>query len=216
MMKRSLDITIALIGLVFVSPLLFVSACVIFLCNGLPILFRQMRIGLRGRTFILYKFRTMTLFHFSREGSFDAGKKDRITRIGAFLRNAKLDEIPQLWNVLKGDMSLVGPRPEVRKWVDAYPERWAKVLTIRPGMTDSASIYYRNEEELLAYADDPEAYYRDHILPHKLDLYEEYVRSRSFCGDIYLIFKTILSLIFPKCFSCHHDYVSAGKTENPS
>jgi lipopolysaccharide/colanic/teichoic acid biosynthesis glycosyltransferase len=113
---------------------------------------------------------------------------------------------------LIGNMSIVGPRPEVRKWVDVYPERWAKVLTVKPGITDPASIYYRNEEELLAKADDPEAYYRDHVLPHKLDLYDEYVRTRSFCGDIYLIFKTILSVLFPKRYSCRQDSAAVIKS----
>lgn len=147
----------------------------------------------------------MRLKQESSTATFDAGDKSRITKSGFFLRKTKLDELPQLWNVLIGDMSLVGPRPEVRKWVDVYPERWTKVLTVKPGITDPASIYYRNEEELLAKAADPEAYYRDHILPHKLDLYEEYVMTRSFCGDIYLILKTILSIIFPKNYSCHQD-----------
>ncbi len=141
----------------------------------------------------------------STSGTFEAGDKSRITKTGAFLRKTKLDELPQLWNVLIGDMSLVGPRPEVRKWVDSYPERWAKVLTVKPGITDPASIYYRNEEELLAKADDPEACYRDHILPHKLDLYEEYVRTRSFCGDIYLIVKTIIVILFPKRYAYDQD-----------
>lgn len=204
-MKRSFDFVLAIIGFAFASPLLMITAGMILLLNGAPILFGQKRIGLRGRTFLLYKFRTMTIADCSAEGSFDAGDKDRITHLGTFLRKTKLDELPQLWNVLKGDMSFVGPRPEVRKWVDAYPERWAKVLAVRPGITDPASIYYRNEEELLAKADDPEAYYRDHILPHKLNLYEEYVRSRSFLGDIYLILKTIISILFPTWYSCHQD-----------
>lgn len=134
-------------------------------------------------------------------GTFDAGDTSRITKVGAFLRRTKLDELPQLWNVFKGDMSFVGPRPEVRKWVDAYPERWVKVLTVKPGITDPASIYYRNEGELLAQADDPVACYRDRILPHKLDLYEEYVRTRTFWGDIALIFKTIMLVLFPKRYS---------------
>ena len=136
--------------------------------------------------------------------------------MGAFLRKTKLDELPQLWNVLKGDMSIVGPRPEVRKWVDAYPDRWAKVLTVKPGITDPASIYYHNEEELLAQADDPEAYYRDHILPHKLDLYEEYVKTRSFYGDICLIIKTILTVFSPKRYSCHQDSAQIIKSKYPS
>jgi lipopolysaccharide/colanic/teichoic acid biosynthesis glycosyltransferase len=165
---------------------------------------------------LLYKFRSMTISDCSTEGSFDAGNKDRITHFGAFLRKTKLDELPQLWNVLKGDMSFVGPRPEVRKWVDAYPARWMKVLVMRPGITDPASIYYLNEEELLAQADDKEAFYRNHILPHKLDLYEEYLRSRTFWGDIRLIFKTMLSVLLPGRYSCHRDSISPVKTGTTS
>jgi lipopolysaccharide/colanic/teichoic acid biosynthesis glycosyltransferase len=114
-----------------------------------------------------------------------------VTRVGKLLRKTKLDEFPQLWNVLVGDMSLVGPRPEVRKWVEAYPDRWAKVLAVRPGITDPASIEFRNEEELLAAAPNPETYYRKVILPRKLDLYEEYVETRSFWGDVGILLKTV-------------------------
>ncbi len=215
-MKRTFDLICTSIGLVFISPLLLMSAAIILLLDGLPIFFRQHRMGLGGKTFLLYKFRTMKTLPEGLEGSFDAGNKTRVTHVGAFLRKTKLDELPQLWNVLKGDMSLVGPRPEVRKWVDAYPERWAKVLTVQPGITDPASIYYRNEEELLAQTDDPEAYYRDHVLPHKLDLYEEYVRTRSFLGDIRLIFKTIPTVLLPGRYSSQNGSVSFCKMGFPS
>jgi len=173
----------------------------IIIFDSRPVLFRQMRVGVNGSGFLLNKFRTMRVVLGAASGAFDAGDTSRITKIGAFLRKTKLDELPQLWNVFIGDMSFVGPRPEVRKWVDAYPERWAKVLTVKPGITDPASIYYRNEEELLAQANDPVACYRDQILPHKLDLYEEYVRTRTFWGDIFLIFKTIMLVLFPKRYS---------------
>jgi lipopolysaccharide/colanic/teichoic acid biosynthesis glycosyltransferase len=128
-------------------------------------------------------------------GTFDAGATSRVTPIGRFLRKSKLDELPQLWNVLRGEMSLVGPRPEVRKWVDAYPERWTFVHAVRPGITDPASIRFRNEEEILAASTDPEATYRDVILPQKLVLYEDYVRDRSFWGDIAIILKTIAVVV---------------------
>jgi len=136
----------------------------------------------------------MTVQPGAEKGSFEVGSTQRVTAVGRFLRKTKLDELPQLWNVLIGDMSLVGPRPEVRKWVEAYPERWAFVHTVRPGITDPASIKFRNEEKLLARSPDPERTYRDEILPQKLALYEEYVRTRSFCGDIKLIFATIVAL----------------------
>jgi len=214
-MKRSFDVVLAIIGFALVSPLLLIFSGLLLLSDGFPLFFRQQRLGLHGKAFLLYKFRTMTISNCGTEGSFDAGNKDRITRLGKFLRKTKIDELPQLWNVLTGDMSLVGPRPEVRKWVDAYPERWANVLAVRPGITDPASIYYRNEEELLTKADDPEAFYRNHVLPHKLDLYEEYLRSRTFWGDISLIFKTMLSVLLPSRYSRHRDFVSSAKTGIP-
>lgn len=196
MNKRLFDIIFSCLGLLLLSPFLLIAAGMIFILNGSPVLFRQVRVGKNGTDFRLNKFRTMTVLQEGPKSSFDAGSRDRITTLGASLRKTKIDELPQLWNVLKGDMSFVGPRPEVRKWVDAYPLRWAKVLTVKPGITDPASIYYRNEEELLAQADDPVACYRDQILPHKLDLYEEYVRTRTFWGDIFLIFKTIMRVFF--------------------
>lgn len=197
-LNRTFDVIFSLLFLSLFSPILFLIALSIIIFDTSPVLFRHNRVGVNGTDFLLNKFRTMRVIQESSAGTFDAGDTSRITKIGAFLRKTKLDELPQLWNVFKGDMSLVGPRPEVRKWVDAYPERWAKVLTVKPGITDPASIYYRNEEELLAQADDPETYYRDVILPHKLDLYEEYVKKQSFLGDVTIIIKTILIVLFPK------------------
>jgi lipopolysaccharide/colanic/teichoic acid biosynthesis glycosyltransferase len=209
--KRLFDIILSFSGLMFLSPLLLIVVGLILIWDGTPVLFRQLRVGKNGLEFILNKFRTMIPLQKGSHSSFDAGDGKRVTRLGSFLRKTKFDELPQLWNVLIGDISFVGPRPEVRKWVDAYPERWAKILSVKPGITDPASIYYRNEEELLAKANDPEAYYRDVILPHKLDLYEEYVRTQSFWGDIRLIFKTILVVLFPRCFSAHDDSISGGE-----
>jgi lipopolysaccharide/colanic/teichoic acid biosynthesis glycosyltransferase len=197
-LKRIFDFTVSLVSLILLSPFFILIMAGIIIFDGRPVLFRQMRVGVNGSGFMLNKFRTMRVIRGAASGTFDAGDTSRITKIGAFLRKTKLDELPQLWNVFIGDMSFVGPRPEVRKWVDAYPQRWAKVLTVKPGITDPASIYYRNEEELLAQADDPVACYRDQILPHKLDLYEEYVRTRTFWGDIFLIFKTIMRVFFNK------------------
>ena len=197
-MKRIFDFVVSFTALVLFSPLLILITLCIIIFDSRPVLFRQVRVGINGEDFLLNKFRTMIVMRGTSAGSFDAGDASRITKIGSFLRKTKLDELPQLWNVLKGDMSIVGPRPEVRKWIDTYPTRWTKVLTVKPGITDPASIYYRNEEELLGQADDPEAYYRNHILPHKLDLYEEYVQTRTFWGDIYLIYKTLLVVLCPK------------------
>jgi lipopolysaccharide/colanic/teichoic acid biosynthesis glycosyltransferase len=194
-MKRCLDIAGAFVGLVVLMPLLIAVWILVTLESGLPGLFRQQRVGRGGRDFVLYKFRTMTVRRGTESGSFEAGSSTRVTRVGKILRKTKLDELPQLWNVLKGDMSLVGPRPEVRKWVEAYPARWSKVLTLRPGITDPASIVYRNEEEILAESTDPEATYREEILPHKLSLYENYVDTRSFRGDIGILVKTLGAMI---------------------
>lgn len=191
-MKRCFDILAALAGVVLLSPLFVLVAILIRLTSEGPVFFRQRRVGRGGREFVLCKFRTMRVASGAECGSFDAGNNSRVTAVGSMLRKSKLDELPQLWNVLTGDMSLVGPRPEVRKWVDAYPERWNRVLTVRPGITDPASICYRNEEELLAESADPEQRYRDEILPHKLSLYEGYVRNHSFRGDMHILFKTLM------------------------
>jgi lipopolysaccharide/colanic/teichoic acid biosynthesis glycosyltransferase len=129
-------------------------------------------------------------------GEFSAGDKSRITKTGKVLRKIKIDEFPQFINVLKGEMSIVGPRPEVKKWTEVYPEKWAIVHTVKPGITDNASIEFRNEEELLAASDDPEKTYRDVILPRKLELYIDYVNKNSLYGDIKIIFQTVFAVIF--------------------
>lgn len=131
----------------------------------------------------------------SNNNNFEPGNTTRVTKTGKYLRKTKLDELPQLYNVLKGDLSLVGPRPEVRRWVDVYPERWAKIHSIRPGITDNASILFRNEEEILSESADPEQTYMEIILPTKLDLYENYLKNHSFFGDIKLILKTVTTLV---------------------
>ena len=193
--KRSFDLALSLAGLVLLVPLLAAIVVLIRLGSAGPALFRQVRVGRQGKNFTLLKFRSMSVRSGSEQGDFDAGDSSRVTCLGRLLRASKLDELPQLWNVVRGEMSLVGPRPEVRKWVDAYPERWAIVHTVRPGITDPASIVYRHEERILAEALDPESVYRDTILPHKLTLYEGYVRSRSFLGDLAILGRTALALV---------------------
>jgi lipopolysaccharide/colanic/teichoic acid biosynthesis glycosyltransferase len=194
-MKRLLDMAGALAGLVLLAPLLAAVWLAVILDSGRPVLFRQRRVGRGGREFTLFKFRSMTTRRGAEDGSFDAGSVARVTRVGGLLRKTKLDELPQLWNVLRGDMSLVGPRPEVRLWVAAYPERWARVLGVRPGITDPASIEFRNEEKLLAAAPDPEAFYRTVVLPRKLDLDEQYVATHSLRGDIVILLKTVRAVL---------------------
>ena len=195
-MKRIFDFAIALISLIILSPFLVLIGILIKLNGYGPVLFKQMRVGKDGKLFRLYKLCTMRVSKSSEQGSFEPGDLSRITRTGRILRKAKIDELPQLINVLKGDMSLVGPRPEVEKWIAAYPERWKLVLTVKPGITDNSSVVFRNEEYHLAESDDPEKTYKDVILPKKLDLYTDYVLNNSFYGDLKILFKTLYSVLF--------------------
>jgi len=194
-MKRALDIGLSLIGLALIWPLLALIGLGVWTGSGRPALFSQTRVGRGGRPFRVRKFRTMRPLRGAEAGSFEPGGRERITRFGRLLRDWKLDELPQLWNVLKGEMSFVGPRPEIRKWVDLYPERWRAVLSVKPGITDPASLCYRDEEAVLAASADPEGTYRNVILPHKLDLYEAYVRDRTLPGDIRIILDTLAKIL---------------------
>ncbi|RYY02268.1 MAG: sugar transferase [Gammaproteobacteria bacterium] len=181
-------------GLLFLIPVfVFVIICIL-ITDGLPIFFLQLRVGRNGKLFRLYKFRSMKNYNSASEGAFDAGDGSRITNIGKIIRKTKLDELPQLINVLKGDMSLVGPRPEVKKWVDEFPERWRYIHTIRPGITDPASVKFRNEEYILQASTNPEKTYRQEILPQKLTLYEDYVNSNSLMGDFKIILATFIAI----------------------
>jgi len=195
MTKRIFDILSSATMLIILLPFEIVVAILIYLEDRDSIFFTQKRIGLNQRPFILYKFRSMTKSNISSNGSFDAGDQSRVTNIGKILRKTKLDELPQLINVLIGDMSLVGPRPEVKKWVDIYPQQWAFVLTIKPGITDNAAILFRNEEEILSSVANPEIHYKEIILPEKLNIYREYINNHSFIGDIMIIFKTVYSIL---------------------
>ena len=176
-------------------PVLIPIALMVLLSSRGDIFYRQKRVGRVNTDFIMYKFRTM------RQGSdsntlITVGDKDqRITGLGYYLRKFKLDELPQLFNVLLGDMSLVGPRPEVRKYVDMYSEEQLKVLSVRPGITDYASIEYSNESELLGRADNPEHEYIHQILPAKLELNLEYIKEKSFFTDMKIILKTLAKIV---------------------
>lgn len=195
MLKRAFDILLSAFGLIILLPVGILISIIIYLDDNKPVLFKQKRIGLNQQSFILYKFRSMRVNKDSSNGSFEAGDKSRVTNFGKILRKTKLDELPQLINVLLGDMSFVGPRPEVEKWVLAYPEQWAFVLTVKPGITDNAAILYRNEEELLAGAINPELYYKEIILPQKLNIYTEYVKNHSLMGDLQIIIMTIFTIL---------------------
>ena len=195
MIKRLFDIVVSLCVLVVLWPLFAVIAIAIWLDDGLPVLFRQRRVGRYGDRFTLYKFRSMTVHPSAEDGQFDAGNVSRVTHIGRILRKTKLDEFPQFFNVLMGHMSLVGPRPEIEQWTAVYPERWQTVLSVRPGITDNASIIYRDEETLLSQSDNPNQTYRDEILPHKLSLYEDYVQRQSFLMDMRILVGTVFVIL---------------------
>ncbi|MCG8582520.1 MAG: sugar transferase [Bacteroidales bacterium] len=195
-MKRFADIIISIILISLLWPLMLLITLSLLITEGQPVFFLQYRVGKNRQLFQIYKFRTMRLKAGTENGSFDAGNNKRVTPIGAVLRKTKLDELPQLFNVIMGQMSIVGPRPEVEMWTKVYSERWDIVLAIKPGITDTASLEFKNEETLLAQSADPEKTYREIILPKKLDSYETYVYSHSFLGDMKLLGKTAYSLIF--------------------
>lgn len=193
-MKRAVDVCIAGPALVVLAPILLAIACAVRMTSHGPVLFRQERVGLHGRTFEILKFRSMSV---SRSGpSVTVHGDDRITRVGLFLRRHKLDELPQLWNVLVGHMSLVGPRPEVPEYVALWPRHDRDViLSVRPGITDPASLLMFDESEVLARADDPIAFYAEEILPLKAEMYVAYVTSRSLWGDVRIVFRTVRRII---------------------
>jgi lipopolysaccharide/colanic/teichoic acid biosynthesis glycosyltransferase len=194
--KWALDIVVSIIAILVFLPISVVIAVLIKLTMPGPIFFVQERVGLHGMPFKMIKFRTMRVEAGAEKGKFDAGNGSRITGLGKLLRKTKLDEIPQFINVLMGDMSIVGPRPEVQPLTEIHTERWKVVHSVRPGITDNASIAFRNEEELLAAAADPSAYYREVILPQKLDLYISYTRHQSFLNDAKIVIKTFYTVIF--------------------
>jgi lipopolysaccharide/colanic/teichoic acid biosynthesis glycosyltransferase len=191
-MKRRFDLLVAALGLVLLAPILIFIALWIRLDSPGPALFRQQRVGRYGRLFRIHKFRTMIIDAPSLGPPLTAANDARITRAGRFLRRHKLDELPQLFDVLAGNMSVVGPRPEVPQYVALYPPATrALVLSIRPGLTDEAAIRFHDESRLLAAGADPQAVYVNDILPRKLALYEEYVRNRSLGGDLTIIWRTL-------------------------
>lgn len=194
-MKRLFDIVASGFGLFLLSPLFLLVAIWIKLDSPGPVFYRQVRVGRYNRDFRIFKFRSMRVG--ADKGSLVTigGRDPRVTRSGYFIRKFKIDELPQLINVFIGDMSLVGPRPEVRHYVDYWTKEQLHVLDVRPGITDPASIKFRNENELLEKAEDPEKYYIEVIMQEKLRLYLEYVENHSFWYDIKLIFQTFAAII---------------------
>ena len=194
-MKRLFDIVFSLIGLLLIFPILIIISVLIKLDSKGSVFYRQVRVGKNNKDFKIFKFRTM---HKNADslGLLTVGGRDpRVTSLGYYLRKFKLDELPQLINVLLGDMSFVGPRPEVRKYVDLYTNEQKKVLTVRPGITDLASIEFRNENEILSGQEDPDKYYIDVIIPKKLKINLRYIEERSILKDIRVIFKTFTVII---------------------
>ena len=193
-MKRFLDIVLSSIALIVLSPLFFIISIIILIESNGGVFFRQTRVGKDNHDFSLLKFRSMKQ-NADQQGFLTVGANDlRITRFGNFLRKYKLDEFPQLINIIKGDMSIVGPRPEVRKFVNLYQNEQLNVLSVRPGLTDYASLHYINESELLATSENPEELYINEIMPHKIELNLQYIQNQSIKEDFTIIFKTLRSI----------------------
>jgi len=202
-MKRAFDYLVAVIGLVLLFPLFVVVGILIKVDSSGPIFFSQERIGKGFRPFLIYKFRTMVEDAARRGAAITVGADPRITRVGGYLRQTKIDELPQLVNVLMGEMSLVGPRPEVARYVEMFRKDYEEILQVRPGITDLASLRYQNESEWLSRFDQPELEYVNHVLPEKIKLAKNYVQRTSMSGDIVLILKTVPKLFGAKVKSIH-------------
>jgi lipopolysaccharide/colanic/teichoic acid biosynthesis glycosyltransferase len=193
--RRALDVLASAVGLVLLSPVFVVVALAIFATSPGPVFFRQVRIGRNGGPFRMYKFRSMCVDAEALGGQLTVSGDPRITRVGAFLRASKIDELPQLINVLVGEMSLVGPRPEVPRYLTLYTPEQRRVLEVRPGITDPASVLYRDEPAVLARAADPERAYVEEVLPHKLAINLAYLERRSLASDVGVILTTLWRLL---------------------
>ena len=189
--KRCFDFIFSLTGLVLLSPLFLAAAILVKGEDGGPVWFRQERIGLGGRPFRMWKFRSMVVDAERKGTAITVGTDERITRVGRWLRKTKVDELPQLINVVTGTMSLVGPRPEVRRYTELYSPEQNAVLAIKPGVTDPASIKYRNESNILATAQDPEHYYIHVVIPDKVRINLEYARQATLWSDTLVILRTL-------------------------
>jgi lipopolysaccharide/colanic/teichoic acid biosynthesis glycosyltransferase len=195
-LPRFCECVLAVGGLIVLFPILVLSALLVRLSSNGPIIFKQERVGRSGENFTLYKFRTMFT---SEKGLPITAKTDnRITPVGRFLRNAKLDELPEIYNVLRGDMSFVGPRPEVKELVDLNDPLWKEVLSVRPGITDPVTLRLRNEEQFLATVEDKEKFYREVIQPYKLNGYVKYLKVKSSKADLRIIAQTFKVIFLPK------------------
>jgi lipopolysaccharide/colanic/teichoic acid biosynthesis glycosyltransferase len=195
MFKRLVDIFFSLVGLIILLPFLIIISLLIVIDSPGGIIYKQVRVGKGSKDFYLFKFRSMKI-NADKSGLLTVGGRDsRITRMGYYIRKYKIDELPQLLNVFYGDMSLVGPRPEVRKYVDMYTDEQKKVLSVKPGITDYASIEYSNENEILGKAENPEAVYIQQIMPAKLILNLKYIVDQGIVTDFKIILKTIVKIL---------------------
>lgn len=201
MIKRIFDVSVAAVGLIALSPLMLILAVLIKCDSQGPVFFKQKRIGKNFRAFLIYKFRTMKENAELSGPVITIGEDPRITRVGRFLRSAKVDELPQLINVLKGEMSLVGPRPELPRFVELFRRDYAEILTVRPGITDLASLKYQDEAKLMSQFTNPEEEYVRSILPDKIRLAKEYIDCSSIFFDLSLILRTLPKLLGCKTFS---------------
>lgn len=188
---RCFDILVSFFGIVFLLPLFAITALVIRIKDGSPILFKQERVGKNGKIFKILKYRTMSVKQKENSSQITVGEDQRITKTGRTLRKLKIDELPQLFNVLKGEMSFVGPRPEVKKYVDLYDDLQKEILKIKPGITELASLKYYNESEILGASDDPEREYIEKIMPDKIMLNLQYIKKMGFFYNIGIILCTI-------------------------
>jgi len=194
-LPRLFEVGVSCLGLLLLAPLLFLIALLVKAGSRGPVLFKQARVGRHGRTFELVKFRSMRIGAGGAE--ITTAGDSRITGVGRWLRKFKLDELPQLWNVVRGEMGLVGPRPEVPAYVDLESSAWKMVLSVRPGLTDPVTVELRNEEELLAGAEDPETFYQQVLQPYKLQSYERYVGERSAWSDLKILGQTVKAVLRP-------------------
>ncbi len=188
--KRIFDFFAALLGLIILLPLFLIIGLWIILDSKGGMFYKQKRIGKNGKEFGLYKFRSMRP-NSDKQGQITIGNDNRITKVGRFIRKYKIDELPQLINILKGEMSVVGPRPEVKKYVDLYTDEQKKVLTVKPGLSDYASIEYFDEQTILGKADNPDKEYIEVVMPAKLKLNLKYIKDKNLSTDFKIIFKTI-------------------------
>ena len=198
-MNRIMNLLLSLLIFTLISPFFLITAFFL-LVSQQSIIFKQKRIGYMGKEFILYKFKTMSGTSLDLDGIHDVKSINRVTKVGKILRKYKFDEIPQLINVIKGDMNLVGPRPEVRYWVEKFKDEFKKINSVMPGITDPASLFFSDEETFLSVSDDPEKTYIEEIMPRKIEIYLNYIQRRSFFYDLKILIASIIFFLFGKYY----------------